>query len=186
MCTVIGLIIWLIVRGNKWHNEIDDIRRDYTNQEYFFALGTSTYGEAEDISMDFLDLAIEVFPELKKYELEQKKKTGEKMEVDKSVIEGKKGKSKDYIFDVFAKTNDGDFLIKHFKKDKEVKFKEIEEAVKLAKENYSPLRLVCLAKSFDSKIINEINDSESYVIPFDIIQIKEKGFAAIKLSPTTN
>ena len=178
------LILWLVLRGFKWLTEIDSIRIDYTNQTYFFALGTSTHGEAENMSMDFLEIATQVFPELKKYDLEQRKKTGEEMEVEESILEGKKGKSEDYIFDVRANTNDGDFLIKHFKKDK-IKFEELEEAGKLAKENYEPLRLVCLAKSFDNNTIKKIDEYEKKLenkVPIDLVLIQEKGFSALKIS----
>ena len=60
------LILWLVLRGRKWQKEIDSIRRDYTNQTYFFALGTSTHGEAEDMSNGFFRDSNSSFSGIKK------------------------------------------------------------------------------------------------------------------------
>ena len=46
--------------------------------------------------------------------LNKERKLAMRWKVEEGILEGKKGKSEDYIFDVRANTNDGDFSNKTF------------------------------------------------------------------------
>jgi len=182
-----GLIVWLNVRGRSVKKNLRKIRADYTTQAYYFVLSTAIHDKKEDISMDFFDMAEDIFPELKHADIQSVKKTGEEMEVEEFTIYDDKDKKKikEWTFDVVAKTTEGYFLVKYYDKDK-VTYKEIKELIKVAKENFKTwtkgvFRLVCLAKSFDNKVLDEYDDLIIKEVPLDLILVREKGFSFAKI-----
>jgi len=119
-------VVWFGVHGRKIKKELAKIRYDYTNQAYYFELSTAIIGKEEDISMDFFQIARNIFPELKQEDIISIKKTGEEVEVEHLTLEDVKIKKhkKEYIFDVVLKTKAGFFLIKDFG-DKKVTFEDL-------------------------------------------------------------
>lgn len=190
MILVSAVGIWLFVRGKSIKKEIRKIRSDYTNQAYYFILNTATHGEQEDISMDFFEIAQDVFPELKEADIESIKKTGEELEVEDLAITDEEDKSeKDYHFNVSAKTKAGFFLIKHFTKDK-VTLLDLDKMIKMGKANAKTwtkgvFRFVCLAKNYDDNAIKNydtLQEDDDNMIPVDLITIGKRGFSFVKIA----
>jgi len=182
-----ALIVWLNVRGRSVKKNLRKIRADYTIQAYYFVLSTAIHGKKEDISMDFFDMAEDIFPELKHVDIQSVKKTGEEMDVEELTIYDDKDKKKikEWAFDVVAKTTEGYFLVKYYDKDK-VTHEEIKEIIKVAKDNFKTwtkgvFRLVCLAKSFDNKVLDGYDDLIIKEVPLDLILVREKGFSFAKI-----
>ena len=181
------MITWFFFRGRQVKNEFMQLRFDYTNQAYYFVLSTMTHGKEEDISMDFYEIAQDVFPELKQEDVESIKKTGEEFEVDDVMLEDEKEESKKgYRFNVVAKTKAGFFLVKHFTKDR-VTYEDLEDMIKKGNDYFKTWRLgvfrfVCLAKNYDDKGIkdyNKLQKTQEYKIPLDLIAVGEKGFSFV-------
>jgi len=102
MILVSAVGIWLYIRGKSIKNDLSKITNDYTNQAYFFVLSTATHGKQEDISMDFFEIAQDVFPELKEVDIESIKKTGEELEIDDlTIVDDKEDKSEKGEEDLF-------------------------------------------------------------------------------------
>lgn len=188
---LIAMVLWLVLRGRRIKKELRRVRSDYTNQAYYFTLSTSTFGDEEDISMDFFEIAQEIFPELKEEDIRSVKKTGKELEVEDLIIEDEeKKKKKEFHFNVVAKTKEGYFLITDFA-NKEVSYADLEEMVKIAKENFGGwirskgiFRIVCLAKNYDDKAIrgyDKLQEKDDEKVPIDLIAVGEKGFSFVKI-----
>ena len=111
-----GCFAWLLKNGRKEYKENESINREYTQQAYLIAL--SVYGREGDACLDFYDIARDVFPELKKADIESVKETGEVLRVEELTLEDKK--KGDYTFDLVSdKQGWGTrFVIKCFEKKK--------------------------------------------------------------------
>jgi hypothetical protein len=189
------MTVWFYVKGNSRRKELRKLVRDYVTQSYYFTLSSSTHGK-DNIDMDFFNIAQGVFPELQREELKNLKKTGKEWEVqsltlDSAVydVEAETKRLTDYKFDVCAKTADGFFVIKEFKKD-QVSYEDLHEAVWIAANNIPEkrkgiFRLVCLATSFSKDAIDKHKDLEKSAkrtVPLDLIGVREKGFSVVKIS----
>ena len=126
-----GTFVWLLRSGRKIYSENESINREYTQQNYLLTLSVSGR-ESEDAGLDFYNIARDIFPELKKLDVESVKKSGEEMEVEeltvavKDYLNRKKG---DYTFDIVTDTDNGQFIIKHFKKKGEIYKAELIESI---------------------------------------------------------
>ena len=113
-----GTFAWLVRSGVKIYRKNESINREYTHQNYLLTLSVSGR-ESEDAGLDFYNIARDIFPELKKLDVESVKKSGEEIEVEdmtvgvKDYIYRNKG---DYTFDIVTDTDGGKFIIKYFKK----------------------------------------------------------------------
>ena len=185
MILVSGVGIWLFIRGKSIKKELRKIRFDYTNQAYYFVLSTATHGKEENISMDFFEIAQDVFPELKEADIESIKKTGEELGVDQDLIIT--DDEKDYHFNVVAETKEGFFLIKYFISGKVyhsdlVKMIEMGKSVKTWKKD--TFRIVSLAAKYDDEAIKNYDTLQEGVenpIPVDLIAVGNKGFSFVKI-----
>ena len=129
--------------------------------------------------------------------LKNLKKTGKEWEIDSLIIDHvvyelkaqNKERLQDYEFDICAKTGDGFFVIKEFKKD-QVSYEDLHEAVWIAANNIPEkrkdiFRMVCLANSFSKDAIDRHKDLEKSAkrkVPLDLIAVREKGFSVVKIS----
>ncbi len=172
-----GMIIWWILKGGTIHKRMNQIKRQYTTQAYYFTLQTSLHGD--NIVEDFFDIALEIFPEIKDEEIKSIQKTGNELEIQSTIIE----KHGNYELDIEQPTKEGHFLVKNFQSPK-VSFNEVEGLVKIVKDEYGKdklLRLVCLAKSFDRSIIEKYEELKVEKNFLDLIEIRDKGFRVISL-----
>ena len=172
----IGLA-WLLINVPKEYKENNDINRDYTHQAYLLAL--SVYGREGEADLDFYEIARDVFPELKKLDIESIEKSGEAKTPAEKLIMG--SKKDEYVFDIVTETDQGKFIIKHFK-EKAV-YADLERCLNIVRnEGWGDmLRLVCLAEDFDSDILKNY-ESLAGGYPLDLILYNEKGFSALKIS----
>ena len=191
-----GMVVWFYVKGNSRRKELRKLVRDYVTQSYYFTFSSSTHGK-DEIAEDFFNIAEGVFPELQREELKNFKKTGKEWEVPSLTIADvvyevktqNKESLQDYKFDICAKTDDGFFIIKEFKKD-QVSYEDLHEAVWIAANNIPEkrkgvFRMVCLANSFSKDAIDGHKDLEKSTkrkVPLDLIVIREKGFSVVKIS----
>jgi len=195
MISLGGIVVWSFVKGNSRRKELRKLIRDYVTQSYYFTFSSSTHGK-DNIAMDFFNIAEGVFPELQREELKNLKKTGKEWEVEGLTVEGAiyEGEAEtkslgDYEFDVCAKTSDGFFVIKEFKKD-QVSYEDLHEAIWTAAKNIPEsrkdiFRIVCLANSFSKEAVDRHIDLEKSFkdkIPVDLIVIRKKGFSVVKIS----
>jgi len=188
-CIMLGsgaCIAWILINGRKEYKESESINREYTHQNYLLAL--SVYGREGDADLDFYEIARDVFPELKKADIESVKETGEVLEVEELTLEDKK--QGDYTFDIVANTENGKFIIKDFKKM--ASYDALKTLLNVVnRETSNILRLVCLAENFDSDILKKYEKlMESYSLPglqitTDLILVNAKGFSALKISDET-
>lgn len=181
---VIVMIIWLQLRGKKWSGTADILRRQHRMESYFSTLSLATR-ETDDISLDFFNIAVDVFPELKQHESKINQESGE-IELESMTLE----KKNNYKFDVWEDTKEGTFLIKSFPHNApkmKVTYEQIEKAAELAKdEPDNCLRLVCLGDAFESKAVEEISkieDKMEFKVPIDLILGNSIGFSAVRISP---
>ena len=183
----IGCIFWLAINGRKIYEENRSINREYTQQAYLIALSLSSR-TGDDASLDFYDIARDIFPELKKLDVESMKESGEEisvseLEVDVGWAWSKKTK---YTFDIVQDTKYGNFIIKDFKK--KASYDDLEQCLKVTNDRdnlKNGLRLVCLAEDYDSDILKkyeELMKVVSRIIPVDLILVNEKGFSVLKIS----
>ena len=178
------MVVWVLKAGRKIYQQNNDINRDYTHQNYLLAL--SVYGREGDAYLDFYEIARDVFPELKKLDIESVKKSGEEMEVKELTVkyESWRGKKKgDYTFDIVTDTDGGKFIIKYFKK--KASYDDLEQCWGAVKyQNWSStLRLVCIAEDFDSDILKKYEKLVGTdTLPLDLILVNEKGFQTLKIS----
>ena len=191
-----GMLVWGYTKGNSRRKELRKLVRDYVTQSYYFTFSASTHGK-DEIAEDFFNIAEGVFPELQREELKNFKKTGKEWEIPSitiadAVYEVKtqnKESLKDYKFDICAKTDDGFFVIKEFKKD-QVSYEDIHEAIWIAANNIPEkrkgiFRMVCLANSFSKDAVDGHKDLEKSTkrkVPLDLIGVREKGFSVVKIS----
>ena len=191
-----GMLVWGYTKGNSRRKELRKLVRDYVTQSYYFTFSSSTHGK-DEIAEDFFNIAEGVFPEQQREELKNFKKTGKEWEVpsltlDNAVYEVKtqnKESLQDYEFDICAKTDDGFFVIKEFKKD-QVSYEDLHEAVWIAANNIPEkrkgiFRMVCLANSFSKDAVDGHKDLEKSAkrkVPLDLIGVREKGFSVVKIS----
>jgi hypothetical protein len=180
-----GFFAWLCLSGRKSYKENESINREYTHQNYLLALSVSGR-ESEEADLDFFNIARDVFPELKKLDIESMKKSGEEFEVEDMTVEVKDywGRNKrDYTFDIVTDTENGKFIIKYFKK--KASYDDLEQCLNAGKyQNWDKLRLVCIAENFDSDILKKyeklaVLDPNA---PLDLILVNEKGFQTLKIS----
>ena len=181
---VVGIFIWSVTRGRKWSGTANILRRQHRIESYFSTLSLATR-ETDDISLDFFNIAVDVFPELKQHESKINQESGE-IELESMTLE----KKNNYKFDVWEDTKEGTFLIKSFPHNApkmKVTYEQIEKAAKLAKEEPGDcLRLVCLADAFESKAVEEISKIEEkmeFKVPIDLILGNSIGFSAVRISP---
>ena len=180
-------LVWLAINGKKIYRENRSINREYTQQAYLIALSLSSR-TGDDASLDFYDIARDIFPELKKLDVESMKESGEGIDVEGLEVDigwawEKKTK---YTFDIVQNTKYGDFIIKDFKK--KASYNDLEQCLKVTKirDNLkNGLRLVCLAEDYDSDILKKYEELEKVkkgLIPVDFILVNEKGFSVLKIS----
>ena len=181
---VVATIIWYTYRGLKWSGTVDILRRQHRMESYFSTLSLATR-ETDDISLDFFNIAVDVFPELKQHESKINQESGE-VELEAVTLE----KKNNYKFDVWEDTKNGTFLIKSFPHNApkmKVTYEQIEKAAGLAKnEPANCLRLVCLGDAFESKAVEEISKIEDKMeskVPIDLILGNSIGFSAVRISP---
>ena len=180
-----GTFVWLLRSGRKIYSENESINREYTHQNYLLTLSVSGR-ESEDVSLDFYNIARDIFPELKKLDVESAKKSGEEIEVEDMTVEVKDywGRNKrDYTFDIVTDTSGGKFIIKYFKK--KASYDDLEQCWNAVKyQNWSStLRLVCIAEDFDSDILKKYEKLVGTdTLPLDLILVNEKGFQTLKIS----
>ena len=183
----LGCIFWLAINGRKVYKENRSINREYTHQAYLIALSLSSR-TGDDLSLDFYNIARDIFPELKKLDVESMKESGEGIDVEGLEVDigwawEKKTK---YTFDIVQNTKYGDFIIKDFKK--KASYNDLEQCLKVTKirDNLkNGLRLVCLAEDYDSDILKkyeELVDPKVRTLPVDLILVNEKGFSVLKIS----
>ena len=172
------------LRGKKWSGTADILRRQHRMESYFSTLSLATR-ETDDISLDFFNIAVDVFPELKQHESKINQESGE-IELESMTLE----KKNNYKFDVWEDTKEGTFLIKSFPHNApkmKVTYEQIEKAAELAKdEPDNCLRLVCLGDAFESKAVEEISkieDKMEFKVPIDLILGNSIGFSAVRISP---
>ena len=140
--------------------------KEYTDQAYLLALSLSGRTKDDDISLDFFNIARDIFPEIKKADVESVKETGEELGVEELTLEDKK--KGDYTFDLVSDKLSGNtrFVIKCF--EKKASYDDLEECCNTAYKEWGKdhiFRLVCLAENFDSKILKryeEINHIGKY------------------------
>ena len=164
------------------------MNREYTHQAYLITLSLSSR-TGDDASLDFYNIARDIFPELKKLDVESMKKSEEEIEVEDMTVEVKDywGRNKrDYTFDIVTDTSDGKFIIKDFKK--KASYDDLEQCLKVTNgKDYlkNGLRLVCLAEDYDSDILKkyeELVDPKVRTLQVDLILVNEKGFQTLKIS----
>ena len=181
-------LVWLAINGKKIYRENRSINREYTQQAYLIALSLSSR-TGDDASLDFYDIARDIFPELKKLDVESMKESGEEISVSELEVDvgwaWAKKKFK-YRFDIVQDTKYGNFIIKDFKK--KASYDDLEQCLKVTndRENLqNGLRLVCLAEDYDSDILKKYEELEKVkkgLIPVDFILVNEKGFSVLKIS----
>ena len=66
---VVVMLVWLVVSGGKLSGTSDILRRQHRMETYFATLSLATR-ETDDLSLDFFNIAVDVFPELKQHESE--------------------------------------------------------------------------------------------------------------------
>ena len=178
------LLAWFAKSQIKNHTESERVIKEYTDQAYLVALSVSGRTKDEDISLDFFNIARDVFPEIKKADIKSVKETGEELGVEELTLEDKK--KGDYTFDLVSEEISGDnkFLIKCF--EKKVSYDDFEECCKIASKEWGKdhiFRLVCMAENFDSKILKSYEEiREIGEFPVDLILYNEKGFGILKIS----
>jgi len=178
------LLAWFAKSQIKNHRESERVIKEYTDQAYLVALSVSGRTKDEDISLDFFNIARDVFPEIKKADIKSVKETGEELGVEELTLEDKK--KGDYTFDLVSEEISGDnkFLIKCF--EKKASYDDLEECCDTANKEWGRdkiFRLVCLAKNFDSKILKRYEEIRHIgEFPVDLILYNEKGFGILKIS----
>ena len=182
----IGCIFWLAINGRKIYEENRSINREYTQQAYLIALSLSSR-TGDDASLDFYNIARDIFPELKKIDVESMKESGEKIDVEGLTVDvGARKKKVKYTFDIVQKTQYGNFIIKDFKK--KASYDDLEQCLKATNNQedlQNGLRLACLAEDYDSDILKkyeELVKVKSSQLPVDLILVNEKGFSVLKIS----
>jgi hypothetical protein len=180
------LLAWFAKSQIKNHRESERVVKEYTDQAYLVALSVSGRTNDEDISLDFFNIARDIFPEIKKADIRSVKETEEELGVEELTVEDKK--KGDYTFDLVSEKISGEykFVIKCF--EKKVNSDDFEECCKraskeLKKTGSDIFRLVCLAENFDSKILKRYEEiRETGEFPVDLILYNEKGFGILKIS----
>lgn len=120
-----------------------EIKSEYIRMSYYFWFQTSIPKGDTDIEK-FLNLAIDVYPELKEAKLKSLKKNKD-WDISKT-----SRRFKDGTFDVVINTSEGYFLIKLFD---DVNFDEIKKLLdKVSKihKDKDVFRLVCIIKKFEN------------------------------------
>lgn len=109
-------LVWLAITGRKIYRENRSINREYTQQAYLIALSLSSR-TGDDTSLDFYNIARDIFPELKILDVESMKESGEEIDVKGLEVDvGAWKKKVKYTFDIVQDSKYGNFIIKDFKK----------------------------------------------------------------------
>ena len=118
-------------------------------------------------------------PRLKELDIKSIEESGEEITVEELTVGSKKD---EYVLDIVTKTDEGKFVIKHFK-EKAV-YADLERCLNIVKNKGwgDMLRLVCLAEDFDSDILKNYEKLNKDDYPLDLILYNEKGFSALKIS----
>ena len=152
------LLAWFAKSQIKNHRESERVIKEYTDQAYLVALSISGRTKDDDISLDFFNIARDVFPEIKRADIKSVKETGEELGVEELTLEDKK--KGDYTFDLVSdehRMGHYRFVIKCF--EKKVSYDDLEECCNRAYKEWGKdhiFRLVCLAENFDSKILKRL------------------------------
>ena len=172
-------IAWFGHKGKNEQLQLNSIMRKYTNDSYFLALGLTSHKNDENISKDFYEMCLSVFPELKQADSKSLKETGEVLEFEELTLELE---DKDYSLDVVTISNKK-FVVKYFGKT-EVDYDQLEEYIKIVKKEFGTdiFRVVCLAKFFDSRILKKYETLPYQGIPLDLIIVTDNGFSGLKIS----
>ena len=176
-----GMSIWFIVIGRKVKKNLENLKRQYVRQAYYLVLQTSTH-ENKNIPLEFVNIAEDIFPELKEHIHSMKKKGREWYELEV--------KKDDVVFDLLADTREGKFIVEF--SDAEVasydKIKQVLEAVKRHYKDENVFRTVILARKFDNvfyatdeKSIDKCNNLDKYGTSFDLITVDENGFNFLRV-----
>ena len=175
-------ILWFIINGKKQVIDLKDVLSKYTNDSYFLALGLTSHKNDKNITGDFYEMCLSVFPELKQADKESLKETGEVLELEELTLEIE---DKDYLLTVVTVSNKK-FIIKYFGQTN-VDYDQLKEYVKIVNKEFGPdiFRVVCLARNFDSKILKKY-ETLPYDIPVDLIIVTDNGFSGLKISDYVN
>ena len=71
------LLTWFARSQMKNHKESQRVVKEYTDQAYLVALSVSGRTKDNDISLNFFEIARDIFPEIKKEDIKSIKETGE-------------------------------------------------------------------------------------------------------------
>lgn len=183
MMVLLGMIAWFLVKGRKIKKEMKDVKAEYIRSSYYFWFQTSI-PKGENNLEKFMNLAIEVFPELKEAKLKAQKKKKEWN------IQKTKRQYKNYVFDIAIKTSEGYFLVKNF--ENIINIEDVKKMLKITSQFYKDkevFRLVCLAKKYEGlfdtdgdptdKAI-ELSDKK-YNFRYDLIILEENNFNTLVL-----
>ena len=171
--------IWWLIKGRKIKQDMKGLKKEYVQQAYYFVLQTSTHGQT-DVARDFFDIALDIFPELKERKIGVEKR-GREFVIEEKIFEGEGN----YKIDIIVDTREGKLFVKNFGNE-HVSIDDFANFLKIIKKSYKEedvFRVVGLAKSFDNRIIEELEvfKIKKKKIPCDLIQVREKGFAIINL-----
>ena len=177
-----GMVIWFVVFGRRVSNDMKNVKSSYIRQAYFFVLQTSTH-ENKDFPKEFMDIAVDIFPELKDTQKKMSKKGREWYKIDE--------KKDDVIFDIVADTHEGKFIVE-FIRNVEANYEKIQRVLKIVKDHYKGdeiFRVVFLVKAYDKIFLSEddsaikkCNELEDLGIPFDLIKINQNGFDFLRIN----
>ena len=173
-----SILVWFIITGKKKITDLSKIVKKYTNDAYFLALGLTSHKNDENITNDFYEMCLSVFPELKQADNKSLKETGEILELEELTLELE---DKEYSLTVVSISNQK-FIIKYFEKTN-VNYDQLKEYVKIVNKEFSGdiFRVVCLAKEFDSLILKKY-ETLSQNIPLDLIIVTDNGFSGLRIS----
>jgi hypothetical protein len=174
-------IAWFAHKGKSEQSQLNSIMRKYTNDSYFLALGLTSHKNDENITQDFYEMCLSVFPELKQGDTESLKKTGEVLPFEELKLKN------DYNSHGVTISNKI-FVIKYFEKNN-VDHDQLNKYLKIVIKEYGNdiFRIVCLARNFDSEILKEYKKLPGFGnTPLDLILVTDDGFSGLKISDFIN
>ena len=162
-------------------NELKTIKNESVRQSYFFHVHTTIPHGSSDLEK-FMNLAMEVFPELKEEELKAKRKQQDWNPLDNKI------QVKEHTFDVGIKTTEGLFLVKYFDEPaRHEQIKKILDDVHEFSKRKHIFRLIFLAKEYDflqgndDSVTNKMLELTSSDVYNDGILLKDNSFSIIWL-----
>ena len=181
---IVPILAWSIITGKKKMSDLGQIMTKYTNDVYFMALGLTPHKNDKNIPEDFYKMCLSVFPKLKEANKKSLEKTGEVLEFKKLTF---KDDDDDNSFSVTIPNSvlygDEIFIIKYFEKTN-VDYDQLNQYIKIINKYFKSdiSRIVCLARNFDTGILNEyeklrkLSDAD-----LDLIIVTDNGFSGLKI-----